>query len=93
MLLLIVSVCAKIYHIAYYTKCGDNTRDSWETCDHGNASKNDGCDGLCYVESGWSCDLRPAGTPDVCKDICADGLNYTPSATYCDDGNTTPGDG
>lgn len=60
-------------------------------CDDGNHVDNDGCNSLCVVETGFTCTGGTATTPDVCTEICGDGLDFGNYA--CDDGNTRDGDG
>ncbi|MBU1070224.1 DUF4215 domain-containing protein [Myxococcota bacterium] len=55
--------------------CGDGIIDFslvWgeETCDDGDTDAEDGCNGSCKIELGWSCQ----GQPSVCTDGCGDGL-------------------
>lgn len=58
-------------------------------CDDKNSVDNDGCNSLCEVETGWTCETN--GVYDDCTEICGDGYDYE---TYeCDDGNLVPGDG
>jgi cysteine-rich repeat protein len=42
--------------------CGDGLIFGAEQCDDYNTGYNDGCDGMCQIESGWNC----AGQPSVC---------------------------
>jgi cysteine-rich repeat protein len=68
--------------------CGDGALAAgFETCDDGNTTPGDGCDGTCAAEDGWTC----TGTPSVCTRDC--GNSVIDLSEDCDDGNTTPGDG
>ncbi len=67
--------------------CGDGIVTASETCDDSGTTPGDGCDGVCQIESGWSC----SGVPSLCSEVCGDGI-VTASET-CDDSGTTPGDG
>lgn len=70
---LIVDVCES---------CGDGVKDgSLEACDDGNLVSADGCDSLCQVEAGYSCDNND---PSVCSPLCGDGRKISPET--CDDG-------
>ncbi|MDH5717326.1 MAG: SUMF1/EgtB/PvdO family nonheme iron enzyme [Spirochaetia bacterium] len=79
-----------------------------EECDDANADETDSCLSTCgaascgdgYVEAGVE-DCDTAGGPDTyfCNagtclaHTCGDGYLNTEAGEYCDDGNTTPGDG
>jgi cysteine-rich repeat protein len=45
-----------------YPLCGDEVISGDEQCDDGNLSNGDGCDMICSVESGWTCN----GEPSIC---------------------------
>jgi len=45
--------------------CGDGTLESPEECDDGDTDNGDGCDSVCAVETGWTCD---AGSPTACTE-------------------------
>jgi cysteine-rich repeat protein len=46
--------------------CGDSIRQTGEGCDDGNLAGGDGCSATCKVETGYWCEMKPAGVPDVC---------------------------
>jgi len=74
--------------------CGAGDGDFWEfECDDGNTNDNDGCSSTCTLETGYECfDGNPdPANPDVCREICGDGLDYF--NYWCDDGNLESGDG
>ncbi len=52
--------------------CGDGILSAMEACDDGNNNNNDGCDSLCVVETGFTCD---SASPSVCTDIDECALN------------------
>lgn len=56
----------------------------------GNRVPGDGCNGTCFVESGYSCAGGNATSLDVCQK-CGDGRRTGTEA--CDDGGTLDGDG
>jgi len=70
--------------------CGDGEAAvGVETCDTGDASALDGCDGNCEVERGWVC--PPPG--NVCEPAaCGDGVRAL-GGEACDDGDGDDGDG
>ena len=67
--------------------CGDGLVKDDERCDDGNEASEDGCDGECRIEAGWTC----AGEPSVCETTCGDGV--TAGLEACDDENSDFGDG
>jgi fibro-slime domain-containing protein len=68
-------------------QCGDKKISGSETCDDGNATPGDGCDGSCQVEAGWTC--PNVGVKCVAAQ-CGDGI--VAGAEQCDDGGaSTPG--
>lgn len=67
--------------------CGDSIIVAGEQCDDGDTDSGDGCDGLCGVEPGYTCN----GAPSVCASVCGDGT--TSSDEACDDSNLVGGDG
>ncbi|MBI4956810.1 MAG: DUF4215 domain-containing protein [Myxococcales bacterium] len=68
--------------------CGDGQiATPAESCDDGNTTATDGCDGSCAVEAGFTC----SDEPSVCQGICGDGL--VKGAEGCDDQDTQSGDG
>ena len=73
----VISVCTNTYH------WGNGVRESPEQCDDGNNLPFDGWDPTCKVYTGWTCS---GNTPDVCTEICGDGLDFHKYAW--DDGNT-----
>lgn len=70
-------------------RCGDGLLASEETCDDGNTTPVDGCDGTCQTESGFVCETP--GEPCKSTLVCGDELPGPDEA--CDDGNTVSGDG
>ena len=70
-------------------RCGDGELTGEETCDDGNATPGDGCDGTCQLESGFICPVP--GEPCESTLYCGDGLDGPDEA--CDDGNNESGDG
>jgi cysteine-rich repeat protein len=58
--------------------CGDRAITPPETCDDGNTTAGDGCDGSCQIEPSSS---------------CGDRVVDRAMGEECDDGNTTAGDG
>ncbi|CAD8129010.1 unnamed protein product [Paramecium sonneborni] len=86
--------------------CGDGLITGNEECEDGNNAEYDGCynclyqcqpqcticiKGLCYecATSGWSLDYTQ--TPQVCKEICGDGIIL--GTEQCEDGNSIDTDG
>lgn len=68
--------------------------DDPKKCDVGPLAPDDGCDDSCMIEPGWECKNGSPTLPDVCNDICGDGIIVKKShAKYCDDGNIVDGDG
>ena len=51
----------------------------------------DGCSSSCMIERGYSCTGGTTTTPDVCTEICGDGIDW--HFYECDDGNLINGDG
>ena len=45
----------------------------------------------CTVETGYNCTGGTENTPDICVEICGDGLDW--KRYECDDANTNDGDG
>ncbi|CDW87712.1 lipoprotein [Stylonychia lemnae] len=82
-------------------KCGDgkNLKTAGVTqCDDSNNVSGDGCSTSCTKEDGWTCSGGSKTTPDVCTQICGDGLNLVNSNQYdtgsaCDDKNSIRYDG
>jgi cysteine-rich repeat protein len=68
--------------------CGNGRPDPFEECDDANQVNGDGCNQLCQIEPGWSCDTfgQPCLPP-----VCGDGK--LTANENCDDGNTADGDG
>jgi len=50
--------------------CGNGVLDDGETCDPGVGGPVEGCDAVCQVVVGWSCE----GSPSVCVTVCSDNL-------------------
>jgi cysteine-rich repeat protein len=67
--------------------CSDGIIAGNENCDDMNTMDGDGCDGMCNVETGYSCQ----GSPSACTVVCGDGLVV--GSETCDDGNPDSGDG
>jgi len=64
--------------------CGDGVLTGTEACDDRNNANNDGCDGICRIENGYTC----SGAPSVCIPIpfiCGDGIKHPSEG--CEDGN------
>jgi len=60
-------------------------------CDDGNNFSGDGCSSTCKIELGYFCKDGSSTSPDICREICGDGMNFL--NYQCDDGNTLNGDG
>jgi cysteine-rich repeat protein len=71
--------------------CGDGIRAAGELCDDGNTTSGDGCDAICFVETGWTCSDPDVATPDICQTRCGDGIRA--GVEECDDANGTAQDG
>jgi fibro-slime domain-containing protein len=71
--------------------CGDSRIgiDEGESCDDGNSTPGDGCDGLCHIEPGYDCTVP--GQLCTIALTCGDGKLGPNEA--CDDGNAIDGDG
>ena len=67
--------------------CGDGLVSPGELCDDANVANGDGCDSLCTIEAGYTCQ----GEPSVCETTCSDGI--VAGAEECDDGNANSQDG
>ena len=61
--------------------------------DDGNSINGDGCSSTWSIETGYTWTGGTSTTSDVWNDICGDGKSYSSLVTFCDDGNTTGGDG
>ena len=77
--------------------CGDSKVVGDEACDDGNTAAGDGCAASCkQVEPGYSCP-RASGVGGACTavpmEVCGDGKVSFANGEFCDDGNTTAGDG
>jgi len=63
-----------------YQICGDGmvppSRPGESYCDDGNNEDGDGCDSECQAELGFCCCGGSIYQPDVCLEICGDGLNF-----------------
>ena len=59
--------------------CGDGIsflpKPTTNYCDDGNNFDYDGCNQNCKVEAGWKCSGGSPTTPDVCTEICGDGIH------------------
>ena len=69
--------------------CGNGILDMGETCDDGNTTPGDGCDGLCQKEPNFECPTP--GQFCMSTATCGDGM--VAGNELCDDGNTVGGDG
>lgn len=56
--------------------CGDGYDFFNYHCDDGNYNSGDGCSVLCLPEVGYECVNGTNDQPDVCPEICGDGLNF-----------------
>ena len=77
--------------------CGDGLVVGDEACDDGNKVAGDGCAASCkQVEPGHSCP-RAQGVGGPCtvvvQEVCGDGRLSFANGEFCDDGNTSAGDG
>lgn len=75
--------------------CGDESVSGDEACDDGNQEDGDGCAADCRLsEPGYRCP-KDAGVGGPCVLVPAGvcGNSIGDDGEYCDDGNTTPGDG
>jgi len=64
----------------------------YELCDDGNKNDNIGCLANCTgFISGWQCSGGTNLTPDICTEICGDGLVL--GTEICDDGADNDGKG
>jgi cysteine-rich repeat protein len=75
--------------------CGDGKRFNTNTAywDDGNNINGDGWNNSCAVEIGYQWSGGTTATPDNCSEICGDGKRFNLDTSYCDDGDTTSGDG
>ena len=75
-------------------KCGDALKGGTEIlpgrCDDGNMDNNDGCNGTCHIECGFTCVGGSANGSDICQSRCGDGILAVNEA--CDDNNTVDGE-
>jgi fibro-slime domain-containing protein len=76
--------------------CGDSAITGNETCDDGDAQSGDGCSNLCRAEAGYSCTGGGAAPvagdcQAVPEEACGD--NALAQSEFCDDGDTSAGDG
>ena len=62
-------------------------------CDDGNTLNGDGCSSSCSKETGWTCSGGNSSAKDSWSEIWGDGKRFNSISTYCDDGNTSNGDG
>ncbi len=60
--------------------CGDSIIEAPETCDDGNSTPGDGCDGNCQTENNWVC--ATPGEP----------CTYMPPGAVCGNGVVEPGE-
>jgi large repetitive protein len=61
--------------------------------DDGNTNDNDGWNNLWAIELGWECTGGTATTQDAWTEIWGDGMRFSNSEEYWDDGNLVDGDG
>ena len=74
--------------------CGDGIRvlaNNAEGCDDNNTFAGDGCSSACNVELGYECTGGGPEGPDICSQVCGDGVRS--SGEVCDDGGQLSGDG
>ncbi|HLP79236.1 MAG TPA: fibro-slime domain-containing protein [Acidobacteriota bacterium] len=65
--------------------CGNNIKETGESCDDGNTLTGDGCSSFC--------ELEPDCSSGSCQTICGDGIKLPTDPHECDDGNLINGDG
>ena len=75
--------------------CGDGKRFNYLNIywDDGNPNDRDGCSFNWAIERGWYCFGGSTTSPDVCREICSNGIRFNSDPTYWDDGNLIDGDG
>jgi cysteine-rich repeat protein len=61
--------------------------------DDGNTNDNDGWSSLWVIETGWECTGGTTTTQDAWTEIWGDGMRFSNSEEYWDDGNLIDGDG
>ena len=76
-------------------KCGDGKRFNSITtyCDDSNIVNGDGWSSTCSVETGWTCSGGNTSIKDTWTDVWGDGMKFTTSTSFCEDGNSNNGDG
>ena len=82
------------------TSCGDGVVVGSEECDDSDLASEDGCSSSCVIDFGWKCS-NPVCGPSTClwqtgNEACGDGFTLggeEGTLNFCDDGDTTPGDG
>ncbi len=45
-------------------------------CDDGNNFSGDGCSSTCKIEQSYFCKGGSSTSPDICREICGDGMNF-----------------
>ncbi len=83
--------------------CGNGITNPGEVCDDGNGTNNDGCDTSCRLSNGQTCTMDDQCSSGVCDTMgsgkcepantCGNGKLDIANNEFCDDGNTTGGDG
>ena len=70
--------------------CGDGVLEDPETCDDGNTTPADGCDGVCALEANWECPTPgKACVPHLKPAVCGNGELEAPET--CDLGKDSAG--
>jgi cysteine-rich repeat protein len=62
------------YNDVCYEDCGDGRNYGWFECDDSDNISGDGCSLACVEELGYNCSGGGTASPDVCTEICGDGL-------------------
>ena len=61
--------------------------------DDANVVNGDGWSSTCSVETGWTCSGGNISNKDTWTDVWGDGMKFTTSTSFCEDGNSNNGDG
>ena len=61
--------------------------------DDGNIKNSDGCNSICFVETGYTWSGGNSNNKDTWNEIWGDGIRFNSNVTYWDDNNTASGDG
>ena len=82
------------------TSCGDGVVAGLQECDDSDLASEDGCSSSCAMEFGWKCSNPDCGLSTCLwqtgNEACGDGFTLGAeegTQNFCDDGDTTPGDG